>query len=122
MRRFESIFLTLGAALAVYAVWGVIGATAPEAVAPVAQIPPVVATTAAPETEVIEVVAPVAPPPQVEALPSAVSDVLGANGHTELVTRSELQSQLPPSVVAVLIENGAVLRLADDGSAPEAAR
>jgi hypothetical protein len=123
MRRSEFAFLILGVALAAYAVFGVMdSAAAPEAAAPVTPLPAVVATTAAPEVEVIEVVEPVAPPPAVEELPSAISDVLGENGHTELLTRSDLHLQLPPSVVAVLIENGAVLRLTDEASPPETAR
>jgi hypothetical protein len=49
--------------------------------------------------------------PEVDGLPDSVAGLLGAKGLTELVPRAELEAGIPASVVDVLIEHGAVLRL-----------
>ncbi len=93
------------------------GGRAADVAEPVA---PVVAEASAPAQRPAEQAEGPALKPQpavVEGLPAAVSDVLAVNGHTEFVERSILVEQLPPAVVAVLIEHGAVLRIADEGDA-----
>jgi hypothetical protein len=114
-RRSESFFLVAGLALAGYALWGLMSTQVPAEQATAATLPPV-PTTAAPEppvTEVVEVVEAPPPPPDVDGVSDAISNVLGDNGHTELVPRSELVDSLPESVVSVLIDHGAVLEIAD---------
>ncbi len=114
-RRWESLFLVAGMALAAYAVWGIMHAP-DSGQATAATLPPVPTTVTAPAepaTEVIEVVEVPPPPPGVDEVSSAISNVLAENGHTELVSRSDLLDSLPASVVAVLIDNEAVLEVAD---------
>lgn len=115
-RRSESLFLVAGLALAAYAVWGLMNGPAPDEPATAATLPPVPTTAAVvepPVTEVIEVVEAPPPPPDVEGVSDAISNVLADTGHTELVSRSDLVESLPESVVSVLIDNDAVLEIAD---------
>lgn len=115
-RRSESLFLLLGLTLAAYAMWGLMDGPAPVEEATPATLPPVTTTEAVagpPVDEVAEVVEAPPPPPDVDGLSDAITHVLAERGNTELVTRSELLETLPASVVTVLIDNDAVLELAD---------
>jgi hypothetical protein len=113
MRRFEVLAL-LGAMLlaAVMLLPLVAGSDEPVGVAaePVNAPPPVAA--------VVDVTVPEPPSPLVPSLPDAVADVLASNGHTEFMSSVELETQLPPAVLALLIERDVVLRVAEGEPAP----
>ena len=64
-------------------------------------------------SETVEVPAPSEP---IEGIDPAVSDALVASGYTEFMTTSELERQLPASVVDVLDRAGAVLVIPNQGS------
>lgn len=66
-----------------------------------------------PATAVTEIVVPAPSPPVVEELPAAVAGVLAERGHTEVLDRSTLLAELPPNVVALLIEHDVVLAVAE---------
>ncbi len=119
MRRVEVFVLGISLAVAGFAVWSLIdGGTAEGPSSP--SLDTTAVEVAPPRSqEVIEVVADTPPPPPVEALPAAISTVLAANGHTEMLARGDLERELAPSIVAVLIANDAVLRLADSGTRGE---
>jgi hypothetical protein len=55
------------------------------------------------------------PNAQVDGLDSSVADALARQGYTDFVGRTELISQLPPSVVSALVESGVVLVVPDSG-------
>ena len=57
-----------------------------------------------------------APSEPIEGIDPAVSDALVASGYTEFMTTSELEQQLPASVVNVLDRAGAVLVIPNQGS------
>lgn len=119
MRSSELATLVLGAALAVYVLSGVM-AEATREPEPASALP--VAAERPAEPVVVESVEPAPPPPTIAELSPAVSSVLGAQGHTDLVLRSDLEAELPASVVGVLIDHDVVLRIADTADGPEAAR
>ena len=73
-------------------------------------------TTTSPE--VIVVVEPV-PELEVDELDPAVTRVLQANGYASLAGEPDLENQLPSAVTRVLIDNGAVLTVVEDGPAEE---
>lgn len=80
--------------------------------APSTMEPPRLAAPPAP-AEPEGVVAETAPMPKVSGVPDAVGTVLAASGHAEFVGVDELLVDLPPSVVAVLIDADVTLRVAE---------
>ncbi len=62
----------------------------------------------------------VPPNATVDGLDTAVADALSRQGYTDFVGRSELISQLPPSVVSALVESGVVLVVPDSGDSTDA--
>jgi hypothetical protein len=62
----------------------------------------------------------VPPNATVDGLDTAVADALARQGYTDFVGRSELISQLPPSVVSALVESGVVLVVPDSGDSTDA--
>ncbi len=119
MRRAEVFVLGVSLAVAGFAIWSLIDGGMAEG--PSSPALDTAAVEAAPPAlpEVVELVGAVPPPPSVEALPAAISTVLAANGHTEMLARADLERELAPSIVAVLIANDVVLRLADSGTGGE---
>jgi hypothetical protein len=57
-------------------------------------------------------------PPSIAGLDPTVAEALSALGYTEFVGTSDLRAQLPESVVEALIDEGAVLVIADRKESP----
>jgi hypothetical protein len=78
----------------------------------------VVDTTATPAAETAVIVEPI-PNLDVDELDSSIVRVLQAHGYAELMGETGLEDQLPDAVTRVLIDNGAVLTVVEEGPAPE---
>jgi len=118
-RRIEFGVLVVSFGLAGYAFWG-LGGFAPDdrMVDPPSVTAPVAIEVPA---EVVEVVEPTIP--SIDVLPESVSQLLAENGNASLMERSTLEEALPASIVAVLVDEGVVLRVADPAgvASPEVA-
>ena len=77
----------------------------------------VVETTATPVAETVVVVEPI-PDLNVDELDPSIVRVLQANGYAELMGEPGLEDQLPDAVTRVLIDNGAVLTVVEEGPVP----
>lgn len=115
MRRVELFAIVVGLAVAAMMLVGTVSASQS---APAEQSAEFAPQSPVAVEESVEVVVPPPPPPVVDALPASVAGALAANGNTELIARDELEALLPASVVAVLMEQDAVLRVADEVGSP----
>ncbi len=114
MGRWEKLIAVVGIAIG-GVVLAITAWAAPQSQPPAEfAVPEVVAPPPATEvTETTQIVVPPPPPPVVDELPAAVAGVLAERGHTELMDRAALLAELPPNVVALLIEHEIVLTVAE---------
>ena len=108
-RWLEFAVIALGIVVAVGALWRTI--PQPPDPTPVEAGLPAVDTT--PLVEEIEVTVPTPAQAHLPGVPPSVGAVLSTAGNAEFLSTDRLRAELPASVVAVLVEAGATLRVAE---------
>ena len=110
MQRSEILVVGAGLLLAGFVLWKVV---MPVSEHPSTEVAAPAVPVTAPATPVLAT--PTVPEPGLGGVPESVASALARAGHTEFVGTVDLESQLPPSVVAVLVEAGATLRVPEVG-------
>jgi hypothetical protein len=112
MQRSEILVVGAGLLLAGFVLWKVV---MPVSEQPSTEVAAPAVPVTAPATPVLATPTVPEPEPGLGGVPESVASALARAGHTEFVGTVDLESQLPPSVVAVLVEAGATLRVPEVG-------